>query len=79
MADFTLSNGDEITFDLDKLTLKEWQEMKNPAFAQEEEYITISKISGIKLELISAMTMGEYKRLFKKLVKKIQDPLSDPN
>ena len=79
MSDFTLSNGDEITFDLDKLTLHEWQGMKNPAFAQKEEYEIIAKICGIKADDISKMTMGEYKRLFKKLMDKIRDPLSNPN
>jgi len=77
--DFKLSNGDEITFDLDKLTLDEWQGMKNPAFAQAEEYEIISRVSGIDKELISKMSMGEYKRLFKALFRKIQNPLADPN
>ena len=79
MADFTLLNGDEITFDLDKLTLSEWQGMKNPAFAQKEEYEIISRMTGIEVENISKMTMGEYKRLFRKLMDKIRNPLSDPN
>lgn len=81
MADFTLSNGDEVTFDLDKLTFKEWQELKNPAFAQEKEFDIISKVTGLDIkEMIEKdMTMGEYKRLFKKLIRKIADPLSDPN
>ena len=81
MADFTLSNGDEVTFDLDNLTFKEWQELKNPAFAQEKEFDIISKVTGLDIkEMIEKdMTMGEYKRLFKKLIRKIADPLSDPN
>ena len=77
--DFKLSNGDDVTFDLDQLTLEEWQGMKNPAFAQKEEYEIISKITGIEKELISKMSMGEYKRLFKALFRKIQNPLADPN
>lgn len=77
--DFKLSNGDEITFDLEQMTLSEWQGLKNPAFAQKEEYEILSRITGIKLEAIEKMTMGEYKRLFKKLLQKIANPLSDPN
>jgi hypothetical protein len=81
MADFTLLNGDEVTFNLDKLTLKEWQELKNPAFAQEKEFEIISKVSGLDINKMieNDLTMGEYKRLFKKMIKKIADPLSDPN
>ena len=77
--DFKLSNGDDVTFDLDQLTLEEWQGMKNPAFAQKEEYEIISKITSIEKEVISKMSMGEYKRLFKALFRKIQNPLADPN
>jgi hypothetical protein len=81
MADFTMSNGDEITFDLDKITFKEWQELKNPAFAQKEEFDIISKVTGLDIEKMieENMTMGEYKRIFKKMINKISNPLSDPN
>ena len=81
MADFTLSNGDEITFDLDKITFKEWTEIKNPAFAQKEEFDIISKVCGLDIEKMinENMTMGEYKRLYKSMITKIANPLSDPN
>ena len=81
MADYTLPNGDEVTFDLDKLTLKEWRELKNPAFAQEKEFEIISRVSGLDIQKMvdDNLSMGEYKRLFKKMIKKISDPLSDPN
>jgi hypothetical protein len=79
MADFTLANGDEITFDLNQITVEDWEKVKNPAFSQKGEFETIGRITGLDPAEIKKMKMGEYKMLFKALVLKIANPLSDPN
>ena len=77
--DFKLSNGDEITFDLSKVTVEEWEKVKNPAFSQKAEFETIGRITGLDPDSFKKMPMSEYKALFKALLLKIANPLSDPN
>ena len=79
MADFTLSNGDEITFDLDKLTFGEWQEMKNPAFAGDSENDILVKVSGLSKEQVKSMTMREAKKFYASLIRKVLNPLDEKN
>ena len=78
MADFTLSNGDEITFDLDKLTFGEWQDLRSPAFARKQEVEILSRITGLEETAIKSLKMNEAKRLYNALIEKAMKPLDDP-
>ena len=78
MADFTLSNGDEVTFDLDKLTFGEWQDLRSPVFARKQEVEILVKITGLEEKTIKSMTMNEAKRFYNALVDKAMKPV-DPN
>jgi hypothetical protein len=78
MADFTLSNGDEVTFDLDKLTFGEWQDLRSPVFARKKEVEILCKITGLDEKIIKSMTMNEAKRFYNALVDKAMKPLDDP-
>lgn len=75
MADFILSNGDEVTFDLDKLTFGEWQELRSPAFARKKELEILSKVSGLEIDKINSLTMTETKNFYSSLVNKIIAPI----
>lgn len=73
--DFKLSNGDEITFDLEKLSFGEWQEMRAPAFARKKELEILSRVSGLDIEFIKKMNMVEAKEFYAALIQKIINPL----
>jgi hypothetical protein len=78
MADYTLPNGDEVTFDLDKLTFGEWQDLRSPVFARKKEVEILCKITGLDEKTIKSMTMNEAKRFYNALVDKAMKPLDDP-
>ncbi len=78
MSDFTLSNGDEVTFDLDKLTFGEWQDLRSPVFARKQEIEILSRITGLDEKVIKSMKMNEAKRFYNALVEKAMKPLDDP-
>ena len=79
MADFTLSNGDEITFDLDKLTFGEWQDMRTPAFARKQEVDVLSKVCNLDEKIIKSLSMVEAKSLYAELIKKVIRPTDEKN
>jgi hypothetical protein len=79
MADVVLSDGREITFDLDCFTLEEYRELFNPGQPEEEADAVISRAAGVKLEDYHALKMSDWKRLMKAFFKKCRDPLADPN
>jgi len=78
MSDFTLSNGDEVTFDLEKITFGEWQDLRSPVFARKSEIEILSRITGLKEETINSMKMNEAKRFYNALIDKAMKPLDDP-
>jgi len=79
MSDFTLADGREITFDLDKLTYGQWVGMFSPTESEERSDKTLARVSGLELKEVKALKILEYKRLLAALRKKVQEPLSDPN
>jgi len=78
MADYTLPNGDEVTFDLDQITFGEWQDLRSPAFSRKKEVEILSRITGLKEEVITSLKMNEAKRLYNALMDKAMKPLDDP-
>ncbi|MFA5208301.1 MAG: hypothetical protein WC428_06690 [Candidatus Paceibacterota bacterium] len=78
MADFILPNGDEVTFDLDKLTFGEWQDLRSPVFARKKEVEILCKITGLPEKVITSLTMNEAKKFYNALVEKAMRPV-DPN
>jgi hypothetical protein len=78
MADFILGNGREITFDLDKLTVKEYKAFFNNTSPAGADDTALCKITGITADELGECSIVEYKRLWKKLFKRLGDPLSDP-
>jgi hypothetical protein len=78
MADYTLPNGDEVTFDLDQITFGEWQDLRSPAFARPQEVEILCRITGLKEEVINSLKMNESKRLYNALLDKAMKPLDDP-
>jgi hypothetical protein len=79
MADYTLPDGREITFDLDKLTYGQWLGIHSPTESEERTDKTLARVAGLELKDIKALPILEFKRLIAALRKRVQEPLTDPN
>lgn len=79
MADLTLSNGREITFDLSKMTLKEYQGIFNPREADSKSNATLAKVGGMTLAEYESLPFLDYRRYFQAFIAKTREPLADPN
>ena len=79
MADITLKDGTEVNFDLSKITLKQWRELKNPIFSGEDDDTVLAPVCGLDSDKLASLPFDEYKRLFTALVRKMTNPLADPN
>lgn len=79
MADVTLSDGREITFDLNKVTIREYRALFNAQQPDEDEYATLAKAAGMKPEAVSALGFEDWRQFGKAFFRKAQEPLADPN
>jgi hypothetical protein len=79
MADLILSNGREITFDLSKMTLRQYRGLFDIKKKAVEEDPIISAVSGLTIEEYLDLPHPDWKRLLAALFKKAREPLADPN
>lgn len=79
MADVTLSDGREIEFDLSKMTIKEYRALFDPAQPDEDEFKTLSKVTGVEADVLGNMDYITYRRLLTAFFAKAREPLADPN
>jgi hypothetical protein len=78
MPDLVMSEGREITFDLSKLTLKEYRELFNRQQPQADEDATMRKVTGLTQEELENLPLEDYKRLFKAFMGRCREPIADP-
>ena len=79
MADHTLPDGREINFDLDKLTYGQWLGIVSPTESEERSDKTIARVAGLELKELKSLKINDYKRLVSALMKRVREPLQDPN
>jgi hypothetical protein len=79
MSDLTLSDGREITIDLSKMTLREYQELFNPKKPLSYENEILSKVTGLTVDEYLDLSFPESRKLWKIFKKKALDPLADPS
>lgn len=79
MADIVLGDGREITFDLDKFTEREWRFGTSPTGTQEDLDAIAAKATGLTVDEILNLTKQETKKFWRVFVRKVREPLSDPN
>ena len=86
MPDFTLLNGKEITFDLTKLSHKQWKGLIRPTRAtktepaSEAEDVVIARVIGVEISELEALTEREYRALADAFVRRVTRPIeADPN
>jgi hypothetical protein len=77
MPDVVLPNGQEITFDFDKITIKEYRKLFDKDTTDTEGDAILSKVAGIKVnDDTPARTFMLLKEAF---WKRAANPLTDPN
>lgn len=78
MADITLSDGREITFDLKALSLREYRALFDKKQPQKVEDETLAKVCGVEVDYYLDLPLEDSKRLVQAFVKKAREPV-DPN
>ncbi len=79
MADVTLSDGKEVTFDLYRFTVDELDKFRARDAPRAEEMALLSKASGLSVEEFKGMAYPDYFHVIKAFVERCNDPLAEPN
>lgn len=79
MADLTLQDGTEITFNLRAFTTREYLGMFDKSESDERSDKTLAKAAGLDHKVLMALPFEDYKRILAAFFKKCNDPLESPN
>ena len=77
MADFTLSNGDDITFDLYKINVREYRELLSPGCPKDKEDAYFCRVCGIKVDTLLDLSYPDYQGLIDTFIARLSSPLAD--
>lgn len=77
MADVTLSDGREITFDLSAFTLKQFIELREPKVTEEESDSVIARACHMSHAEVIALSYLDYKKILKRFFEVCAKPLDD--
>lgn len=83
MADFTLGDGREITFNLSQISMAEYAALFDTAAPAEKDTAVIARVMGLTPEDYTAMqtsatvSLKEWKQLHRAFFKKCREPLGD--
>jgi len=79
MSDLTLLDGREITFDISKISLREFRALIDPDRPDEEGDELLGRCAGLDAEEVADLPYPEYRKLTRAFFAKAREPLSDPN
>jgi hypothetical protein len=79
MADITLSDGREITFDLNKISIREYRALFKTTQPDDEEYASLAKVCGLKPDDVASLGYVDWRKLCLAFFNKAREPLADPN
>ena len=79
MADIVLSDKREITIDLYKMTLAEYDLLFIPSTTEDERRSIIAKTMGMNLDQLNALPMPDGLLTQREFWRKCREPLADPN
>jgi hypothetical protein len=74
--DLILSDGREVTIDLNKISVKEFRASLEKDQTFEDEYKTIEKVTG--LQNVGEMGYEDYRRLIQAYIDKARAPIVNP-
>lgn len=78
-ADITLPGGREITFDLSRISEREYRTLFDRGQSIEDEDALIAKVTGLAVEELLDLSKADFKRIWAAFFKKVREPLSDPS
>ena len=78
-ADVILSDGREITFNLNKVTIKEYRALFDVAQPDQEEYAILAKASGLTAEAVGNLGFDDWRLFATAFFEKAREPLADTN
>jgi len=67
------------TFDLAHVTRKEWNQFRRGLLTDVEDTALLARVTGMSADMIDAMPLAESKALIRDFIKKVREPLADPN
>ena len=67
------------TFDLAQVTRKEWNQFRRGLLTDAEDTALLAKVTGMSADIIDAMPMDVSKALIRDFIKKVMEPLANPN
>jgi len=79
MSDITLSSGKEITFDLTRMTVREYRALFDKSQGQDEEDTTLARVCGLTVEEYLDIPYPEWKQLTVAFFHAVRMPLANPN
>lgn len=79
MADVTLSDGREVTFDLMKVTYRQWKIIWDNTTSEEETNAHIARVADMTPDELLDLPQPDFKLLIHALHRKGTQPLSVPN
>ncbi len=78
MPDTTLSNGREITFDLSKLTIREYRALFDPKQPRSAEDEIVSRVAGLTIDEYLDLSYNDWRQMTLAFFKRAKEPIN-PN
>jgi hypothetical protein len=74
--DVVLADGREVTFDLTKLTIKEYRRLFDKTQTPEEEDVVLARLAGLEAEDVAGLNFIDYHQFIHAFFKRAANPLS---
>ncbi len=79
MSDIKLADGREITFDLYKISRREFEKLFDKKTTRTDEAVSIARVAGISTDELLDLPLPDWKKVVVAFYKKAQAPLADPS
>ena len=76
--DLTLSNGKEVTFDFNNITIREWRSLFDIKQSEEEEYRLVGKLIGMETEEVASLGFQDWIDVLKIMKAKARELNANP-
>jgi hypothetical protein len=79
MADVILSDDKEITFDLSRMSIREYRGMFDPQEDDNKTDETLARVAGLTLDELQSLPYPDYRKLARAFFSRCRQPDADPN
>lgn len=73
-----LPNGKEVTFDLDKMSKREFKSLFDKTTPDDQSDEIIARVSGMTLDTLQGLPLNSYRRVVAGFFAKCREPIVDP-